>query len=35
MVTHDDDIAQHAKRIIRLRDGLIVHDALVENRTVV
>jgi putative ABC transport system ATP-binding protein len=33
MVTHDDDIAQHAKRIIRLRDGLIVHDALVENRT--
>ena len=33
MVTHDDDIARHAKRIIRLRDGLVVHDAPVENRT--
>jgi putative ABC transport system ATP-binding protein len=33
MVTHDDDIARHAKRIIRLRDGLIVQDQLVENRT--
>jgi putative ABC transport system ATP-binding protein len=33
MVTHDDDIARHAKRIIRLRDGLIVLDQLVENRT--
>ena len=26
MVTHDEDIASHAKRIIRLRDGLIVDD---------
>ena len=26
MVTHDDDIARHAKRIIRLRDGLVVED---------
>jgi len=33
MVTHDDDIARHAKRIIRLRDGLIVLDERVENRT--
>ncbi|MBV8281632.1 MAG: ABC transporter ATP-binding protein [Candidatus Eremiobacteraeota bacterium] len=33
MVTHDDDIAKHAKRIIRLRDGLIVEDAAVANRT--
>ena len=33
MVTHDDDIANHAKRIIRLRDGLIVHDGPVEHRT--
>jgi putative ABC transport system ATP-binding protein len=33
MVTHDDDIAKHAKRIIRLRDGLVVEDAPVENRT--
>lgn len=26
MVTHDDDVARHAKRIIRLRDGLVVAD---------
>ena len=26
MVTHDEGIASHAKRIIRLRDGLIVDD---------
>jgi putative ABC transport system ATP-binding protein len=33
MVTHDEDIARYAKRIIRLRDGLIVDDAAVANRT--
>ncbi len=27
MVTHEDDIAEHAKRIIRMRDGQIIHDA--------
>jgi putative ABC transport system ATP-binding protein len=26
MVTHDEDVAGHAKRIIRVRDGLIVDD---------
>ena len=26
MVTHDEDVARHAKRIIRLRDGRIVDD---------
>ncbi|PZR57540.1 MAG: macrolide ABC transporter ATP-binding protein [Candidatus Meridianibacter frigidus] len=26
MVTHDEEVASHAKRIIRLRDGLIVSD---------
>ena len=33
MVTHDDDIARHAKRIIKLRDGLGVEDSPVSNRT--
>ena len=35
MVTHDEDIAMHAKRIIRLRDGLVVHDAPVADRTLI
>ena len=26
MVTHEDDIAEHAKRIIRMRDGIIIED---------
>lgn len=26
LVTHEEDIAQHAKRIVRLRDGKIEHD---------
>ncbi len=26
MVTHEDDIAEHAKRIIRMRDGQIIFD---------
>ena len=26
MVTHDEDVASHAKRILRTRDGLIVSD---------
>src|SRR4051794_6748403 len=27
MVTHEEDIAAHAKRIIKMRDGLIIEDA--------
>jgi putative ABC transport system ATP-binding protein len=26
MVTHEEDIAEHARRIIRMRDGLVVED---------
>jgi putative ABC transport system ATP-binding protein len=26
LVTHEDDIAMHAKRIIRMRDGIIIED---------
>ena len=32
VVTHDEWIARHAKRVIRLRDGLIVSDELVAAR---
>ena len=34
MVTHEDDIAHYAHRIIRLRDGLIETDEVNENITV-
>ena len=31
VVTHEEEVARHARRIIRLRDGLIESDAIVEN----
>jgi putative ABC transport system ATP-binding protein len=34
LVTHEEYIAEHAARIVRLRDGLIEKDELVSNRKV-
>ena len=33
VVTHEDEIARHARRIIRLRDGLVESDVRVEHPT--
>ena len=32
MVTHEEDVAAHCKRIIRLRDGIIESDQEVNGR---
>ena len=34
IVTHEDEIADHAKRRIEFRDGKVIEDRQVENRTV-
>lgn len=31
VVTHEEDIAAHARRIVRLRDGLVENDIITEN----
>ena len=31
VVTHEEDIARHARRIVRLRDGLVERDQMVES----
>lgn len=35
LVTHEPDIAQYAKRVILFKDGLVIEDRLVLNRTLV
>ena len=34
LITHEPDIAQHAKRVVTVRDGLIQHDETIEQRRV-
>lgn len=34
MVTHEDDVCKHAKRVIRLKDGEIVVDEPIQNRRI-
>jgi putative ABC transport system ATP-binding protein len=34
LVTHETDTANHAKRIVRLKDGQIISDEKVKNRTI-
>ena len=33
IVTHESDVAAHAKRLVRLRDGLVVYDGAPERET--
>lgn len=35
LVTHEEYIAEHAKRIIRLRDGLIESDEIINKRNII
>ena len=34
LVTHEDDIAAHAKRVLRLRDGEVESDVMNDELTV-
>lgn len=35
VVTHEEEVAEHARRIIRLRDGLLESDTIVDNPVLV
>ncbi|MBK1811867.1 ABC transporter ATP-binding protein [Clostridium sp. YIM B02505] len=35
MVTHEPDIAMYTKRLVKVKDGLIINDEKVENRIIV
>jgi putative ABC transport system ATP-binding protein len=35
LITHEPDIAEHAERIIMIRDGLIVEDKKTHNRKII
>jgi putative ABC transport system ATP-binding protein len=35
LVTHEEDIAEHAKRIVRIKDGVVEKDEQMSDRTVV
>jgi macrolide transport system ATP-binding/permease protein len=34
LVTHEQDTAEHAKRILQIRDGLLVKDEVVKKRQI-
>jgi putative ABC transport system ATP-binding protein len=35
VVTHEEDVARHARRLIRIRDGLIASDEIITHKTAV
>jgi putative ABC transport system ATP-binding protein len=35
LITHEDEVANFAKRVIRLRDGAVISDSAPQNRTLV
>lgn len=35
MVTHEPDIAKHTKRVVKFRDGVIISDDTIQDRTII